>query len=595
MKRMIVWLAMCALLAGMMFAAAAEGITYIGTVTGGSLHLRKEPNASAKVISTYKSGTQVEILENDGTWCKVTVGKNTGYMMAKYLKIEANYPHLGWGKTVEDGTVLNIRAGAGNSFPAIFKLMSGCSFEISEEAGDWYRVRINSEFGYVEKEKVTLFSGEYELGFSMENAASALTVADFETAPHEYGNPKSMTRTQGDFNYSTTYPETGIAAVDSVLSGWVQTTLRTFQADMMQNHAGEQATCTVNYQSINLDSRYHSVVLMAEYKVAGFTVETVRTVNIDSQEGTVLDNTALFPVNGAHALYCLENAASGQLAKPTDGYSGAPDASWLQYAALGHDGVQIFLPAGMLLPAGLGTRKINLRYSQVAECMTLDSDTLRGYLRVIDPSKPMIALTFDDGPSQYTDRILQVLLQYDARATFCVIGKQINEYPDVLKRTAASGNEIACHTWSHPNLTNLSAAKVRTQIVNTNDLVKELTGYEVKVLRPPYGKHNKTVRNICADLGLVIAHWELDTRDWSTRSTSKTYNAIMKNAKNGYIVLCHDLYETTAEAVEQAIPDLINQGYQLVTVSELLSFHKDGATPGKVYNRVDPENIVTGQ
>ena len=227
--------------------------------------------------------------------------------------------------------------------------------------------------------------------------------------------------------------------------------------------------------------------------------------------------------------------------------------------------------------------------------MPLSSDTLDSFLRVIDPSQPMIALTFDDGPSEYTDRILNVLLEYDARATFCVIGNKVNLFPDVLRRTVAGGNEIACHTWSHPNLTNLSAAKVRYQIESTVNAVRDITGYEVKVLRPPYGKHNKTVRSICAEMDIVIAHWELDTRDWSSRNTNKVYNAIMKGTKNGYIILCHDLYATTAAAVEKAIPELIAKGYQLVTVSELLSFHKDGATPGKVYNRVDPENIVTGQ
>ena len=151
MKRIIACLAALALLAGMIGWAAADEITYTGTVTGGSLHLRKEPDSSAKVIQTYKSGTQVEILENDGTWCKVTVGKNTGYMMTQYLDIKANYPHLGWGRTAADGTVLNFRVGAGTTFPIVYKAMSGCSFELVEEAGSWYRVRIKDQFGYIEK------------------------------------------------------------------------------------------------------------------------------------------------------------------------------------------------------------------------------------------------------------------------------------------------------------------------------------------------------------------------------------------------------------------------------------------------------------
>ena len=595
MKRIFAWLAALALLAGMISFSLAEDALFAGVITGGSLHLRREPSSSAKVVSTYKAGTEVEILEPAGDWYKVKVGKNTGYMMASYLTIKAKYPQLGWGSTANDGTVLNLRAGAGLTFPVVYKTMSGCALELLEESGAWYRVRLGSQFGYVEKDRVTKASGDFELGYFLEKSPNAVTAASLRSALREFGSPKSLVKSDGDFTYSLTYPETGVPAAESALSAWVQSTLRTFQEDYNQNHAGEKAQCAVEYQSVNIDSRYHSVALIAEYTVGDLKAETALALNIDSQAGTVLDNRALLSVNEIRAMFCLESAASELLAKPTDGYKTTPDASWLQYAALGRNGLELFLPTGLYLPAALGTQKLTLRYSQVADCMALASETIEANKRTIDPSKPMIALTFDDGPSQFTDRIVKTLLKYDAKATFCVVGTQINEFPDVLKRTAAAGNEIACHTWSHPKLINLSAAKVRAQIENTNNLVKELTGYEVKVLRPPYGKHNATVRKICAEMGIVIAHWELDTRDWSTRNATKTYNAIMKNAKTGYIVLCHDLYETTAEAMEKAIPDLINKGYQLVTVSELLSFHKDGATPGKVYNRVNPENIVTGK
>ena len=135
---------------------------------------------------------------------------------------------------------------------------------------------------------------------------------------------------------------------------------------------------------------------------------------------------------------------------------------------------------------------------------------------------------------------------------------------------------------------------MRQQITSTLDAVRELTGgYEIKVMRPPYGSTNKTVRSVCAELGLVIAHWELDTLDWSTRSANKTYRKIIRQAENGTIVLCHDLYESTATAIERAVPELVEKGYQLVTVSELLSFHKDGAQPGTVYSHLDPKNIKT--
>ena len=592
---MIACLAALVLLAGMIFGALAEDIAYTGTITGGSLKLRKEPDSSAKVIQSYKSGTQVEILENDGTWCKVKVGKNTGYMMTQYLDIKANYPHLGWGGTADDGTVLNFRGGAGNTFPIVYKAMSGCSFELVDEAGAWYRVRIGDQFGYVEKSRVTPISGDFEAGFSLTDTSEAVTAAFLFSALREYGTPKSIVKSEGDFTYSLTYPEVGLDEADRLLSAWTQETLRLFQEDHSRNHSAESAKCTVEYQSLNVDSRYHSVALLAEYRVGSLKTERVLTLNLDSREGKVLDNRALFPLNEARVLFCLESAASALMLKPTDGYSVGIDASCLQYAALGHDGVQVFLPAGLYLPSGLGTRRLTLRYSQTVECMTLDSEAIRSHIRTIDPAKPMLALTFDDGPSEVTDRILNVLMQYDARATFYVMGQKLEEFADVLKRTAAGGNEIACHTWSHPKLINISASSMRSQITRTNDLIREITGYEVKCLRPPYGNQNAALRKVCADLGIVITRWEVDTEDWKSRNTNKVYRAIMKGAGNGEIILCHDLYPTTAAAVEMAIPELIEKGYQLVTVSELLSFHKDGPVPGKVYNWVDPKNMIINQ
>ena len=165
-----------------------------------------------------------------------------------------------------------------------------------------------------------------------------------------------------------------------------------------------------------------------------------------------------------------------------------------------------------------------------------------------------------------------------------------------MRRAIAQGNEIASHTWNHKKLTELSSKNVRSQLERTNQAVASVAdGYQVKVLRCPYGSVGKTVRNVCADLDMIIASWELDTLDWSTRSTNKTYRAIMKGAKNGCIVLCHDLYGTTASAIEKAVPELVAKGYQLVTVSELLSFHKDGITPGTVYAYLDPDNIDTSK
>ena len=594
MKRFIALLTVLTLLLGLAGLGRAEDdMTYTGVVKGGSLHLRREASSSGKIINTYPSGTEVEILENDGTWCKVKIGSKTGYMMTQYLTIRPNYPHLGWGRTPDDGTVLNLRAAADPSSAVKFKAMSGATLEVVEDAGSWYKVRAGSVFGYVPKETVTLVEGNFAIGsIAQSSPQDAVTPASLHSAVREVGSAVSLARPEGEFTYSIAYPSLGIPAADGKISAWVQNTLRLFEGDHQQNHAGAAASYTVEYQALRIDERYQSVLLMGRYAVGSLFADVLLALNIDAQAGTVLDNDQLLRANLTRGLFMLEGAVSELCSAQTDGYSCKPDASWTRCAVLGRSGVQVYLPAGLYLPLSLGTRSLTLRYSQSAECLGLDSPTINAFIRTIDPSKPMIALTFDDGPSEETDRILRVLMQYDARATFCVIGNRVEAYRDVLLRTVAAGNEIACHTWSHPNLTEISASSARSQIQRTNDLVREITGgYEIKVLRPPYGSNNKTVRSICADLGMIIAHWEVDTRDWSHRSASKTYNNIIKGAKNGMIVLCHDIYSTTADAAEKAIPELVAKGYQLVTVSELLSFHKDGAKPGTVYSHLDPANI----
>ncbi len=585
------------ILALMLFLSAAalclgEAITYTGVVTGGSLHLRKEPSSSAKIINTYKSGTKVEILENDGAWCKVQVGKNTGYMMAQYLDIKPNYSHLGWGRTAADGTVLNLRAAASETAEVVYKILSGAVFEITEDAGAWYKVRAGGLFGYVEKSRVAFFTGKYTVGSVTVQNQDVLTAASLRSAPREVGSGTSVTRSEGEFTYSIAYPTVGVKAADDQISAWVQDTLQTFQADHQRNHAGTPANYTVEYQAVRIDDRYQSVLLLGRYTVGDLFADAALALNVDAKTGTVLDNEKLFSADDYWAMFALTGAVSELCAPNTDGYSAQADPSWLRYAVLTHSGLQLVLPAGLFLPLSLGTRSVTLRYSQVADAMGLDSQAINNQKRIIDPTKPMIALTFDDGPSEYTTRILKVLAKYDARATFCVIGKNVELYRDVIVRIVSGGNEIACHTWSHPKLTEQSAATIRSQITRTNDLVREITGgYEIRVLRPPYGSHNKTVRSICADLGMIIAHWEVDTKDWNNRNTSTTYKNIMKGAANGTIVLCHDIYSTTAAAAEKAIPELISRGYQLVTVSELMSFHKDGAQPGTVYSHLDPANI----
>ena len=204
-------------------------------------------------------------------------------------------------------------------------------------------------------------------------------------------------------------------------------------------------------------------------------------------------------------------------------------------------------------------------------------------IRRVDPDKPMIALTFDDGPGPGTRRILRALESVDGRATFCMVGDRVNDYAQTARMVAEQGSEIATHTLSHPNLAKLSAGEVRAELEQSIAAIEQVTGVRPGVLRPPYGSTSETVQQICREMGVVIANWNVDTEDWRVRDADAILNHVLDNARDGAIVLCHDLYPETAAAMERAVEALAAQGYQLVSVSELLQARAGGGSAGKIY------------
>jgi len=203
----------------------------------------------------------------------------------------------------------------------------------------------------------------------------------------------------------------------------------------------------------------------------------------------------------------------------------------------------------------------------------------------LDPYRPMIALTFDDGPVQNTALLLDLLENYDARVTFFVLGSQIGEHEDVVKRAFDMGHEIAGHSWSHGNMHRLDEDAIRAEILSAYYAIMAVTGYSPMMFRPPYGNANQLVREVAYELDFAIVNWSVDPRDWQTQNAYLIYHHVMDNVADGLIVVMHEWVCATIYAMEYVIPQLIDRGYQLVTVSEL--FYHSGITPqpGVIYRR----------
>lgn len=221
---------------------------------------------------------------------------------------------------------------------------------------------------------------------------------------------------------------------------------------------------------------------------------------------------------------------------------------------------------------------------------TMDGTNLKKSIsvRILDPDKPMVAMTFDDGPSyENTKLVVDTFKKYGGSATFFVVGNNIEKGQtknrEILKVAYDNGNEIASHTYNHPQLTKLSASGIKSQLDKTSKLVKEITGEAPALLRPPYGAINE---NVSKNVGCPMILWSVDTLDWKTRNINSNVQAVLKGAKDGEIILMHDIHTPSAKAVEIVVPQLVEKGVQLVTVSELAEIKGVKLEDGKRYGNI---------
>lgn len=201
--------------------------------------------------------------------------------------------------------------------------------------------------------------------------------------------------------------------------------------------------------------------------------------------------------------------------------------------------------------------------------------------RTLDKTKPAVALTFDDGPSNQTGRILDALEKDGGLATFFLVGDRVEKYAETAQREYASGCLVGTHMYSHTKLTDMTAAEVENELNQCRAIHLSVIGAQPSVARPPYGSANATVREA---MNLPLINWSLNSNDWETRDADRIYNDVMNNIQDGDIVLFHDLKDFSASAIERIVPALTKQGYQLVTVQELFELKGRTLEPGVVYS-----------
>jgi len=205
-----------------------------------------------------------------------------------------------------------------------------------------------------------------------------------------------------------------------------------------------------------------------------------------------------------------------------------------------------------------------------------------------------VALTFDDGPSaSLTPRVLDILNEYGARATFFVLGENAARNKSILSRAAAEGHEIGSHTWSHIKLTGSSREKICSEMERTNAVIAEAIGKRPSVMRPPYGATNAGIVSLMdSRFGMSSILWDVDTRDWQHPGVDVVVRRAVGNARPGSIILVHDIHASTLAAVEGIVSGLQARGFKLVTVSQLMELGRRAAAQGAAPAAAVPPTVA---
>ena len=202
--------------------------------------------------------------------------------------------------------------------------------------------------------------------------------------------------------------------------------------------------------------------------------------------------------------------------------------------------------------------------------------------------KKMIAFTFDDGPGDYTKDLVDTLKINNSTATFFMLGNRMKYNQSAVLYTTNNGMEIGSHSYSHKNLDRISEAELEEEINSTTIIYNEITGKNIELFKPPYGNSKINVRE---KNPFAIIKWNIDTQDWLYRDSQHTYEHIITNACDGCIVLMHEIYKETLEAVKMSIPALQEMGYNIVSVSELASSKNIILIPGTLYRSFNNYNL----
>ncbi len=429
---------------------------------------------------------------------------------------------------------------------------------------------------------------------------------------------QSMIETYDTYTSSIHYPVFGYQNIDVVLYDFIQNRYELFRQELAEvleaNESKWPLEMHMEYEIVYQTPR-HAAILFKERKHLGSAQPSVNTFtfnfNFDADKQLTLAD--LFENNAGYLQIISE--ISFDLLSGGELIPSAVDLNWVKGGLSPHEKnysnflmkaktLVILFNKYQLGPAFIGAPSIEIPYESLNAYLPLKESLLNNFngripkltsgplfsmdLEAInlDPEEPetapdsfykkRIAITFDDGPHPiYTPIIVDILKNYDAKATFFFLGNRIADYPDVARHVFSEGHMIGNHSFTHPQLSRMSTEEIKNEVVKTQNIIENATGFSPFLMRPPFGAINDVVMTT-AEMPMIL--WSIDSEDWIYSDPDYIVNYVLDHAFDGAIIRLHDTLPNTTQAIGPMVDGLISAGYELVTVNELLGITKDSAT-----------------
>lgn len=444
-------------------------------------------------------------------------------------------------------------------------------------------------------------------------AGNNSALENVEISPSAYPGLDIETRTKNTKHYilSISSVLANSKEINTPIQAWVNDQEKKFlaeveaDAEMLQGDQRAELNITVETNKIN-DHLYSLVFTSYQFKGGANGQSIIKPFNIDTVDNKILSLSDIMTYDKAsvdHIMSIVKEELNKQ--KNVNSYvfeeelqkSIKNPSEWKW--SVGNGVFTLYFNQYEIAAGAAGTVQVNISLKSLQPYLKKDiakkwnvtyenNDEPKRQKSIqppLDPKGKYVALTFDDGPHpKVTPRVLKTLKEYNAKATFFMLGVQVEYYPDMAQKVAEAGHEIGNHSKGHPNLAKMSLSEVSKQITEASDLIEAATGGKPTLFRPPYGAMNESVKKVTKEQKTPIILWSVDSLDWKSRNAQAVNKEVARNIRPGSIVLMHDIHRSTADALPQMLKSLKKQGYQFVTVSQLLSLNESTGN-GPYYNQ----------